>query len=56
MPEEGFSFLKIQRPENLTPHKPKIPPESCKFWEPPFIFSPPPPPHHSGGVVGAMID
>ena len=29
MPEEGFSFFEIQNPlENLTPHKPKDPPES----------------------------
>ena len=32
MPEEGFSFFEIQTPlKNLTLHKPKGPPESCKF-------------------------
>ena len=41
MPEEGFSFFKIQTPlENLTPCKQKDPPESCKFLIPtPLFFS-----------------
>ena len=35
MPEEGFSFLEIQTHlENVTLHKPKVPLESYKFWDP----------------------
>ena len=35
MPEDGFSLFEIQTPlKNLTPSKPKGPPESCKFLRP----------------------
>ena len=54
MPQEGFSFFEIQTlPENLTPRKPKGPPESCKFWYPLYFSDPkcppPPPLHYLGG-------
>ena len=55
MPEEGFSFFEIQTPlENLTLHKPKSSPESCKILKPPLYFSDPkwPTPQHLGGGGG----
>ena len=60
MPEEGFSFFEIRTPlENVTLHKPKGPPESCKFGHPsppPFFYAPSLPHHWGGGGVGVMVD